>query len=59
MNRAMYNEVEIFHLSKSFAFNSCFTGYNTDIQTKEHCINEYKSAFVLKALSHYLYERKV
>ena len=28
MLRAMYNEVEIFHLSKSFAFNNCFTGYN-------------------------------
>ena len=24
----MYNEVEIFQLSKSFAFNNCFTGYN-------------------------------
>jgi hypothetical protein len=25
----MYNYVEIFHLSKSFAINNCFTGYNT------------------------------
>ena len=28
MLRAMYNEVEIFQLSESFAFNNCFTGYN-------------------------------
>ena len=28
MLRAMSNEVEIFQLSKSFAFNNCFTGYN-------------------------------
>ena len=28
MLRAMHNEVEIFQLSKSFAFNTCFTGYN-------------------------------
>ena len=33
MNRAMQvlKEVEIFQLSKSFAFNDCFTGYNTAI----------------------------